>query len=187
MLEKVMNKVYQLLVLNLLFIVTSIPIFTLGSALVALFEASSVDPNSTVKTYFSAYKKSFKKANRIGSIFTLLIISVLVSSYLAPSILSLMLLYEVSMTFIMSCKLYFKFEYAHINLVKDAFLMTNGFIIGNIMLIGLAYALLQVSLYVPAVGIFLGFSIWGSVYSSLMEYEIKKTLKNKRGILNDTI
>lgn len=187
MLVKVMNQVYKLLLLNVLFIVTSIPVFTLGSAFTALFEASTVESSVCVKTYLKAYQKSFKKANRIGSVFIILLSSVVISSYFSPSILSLILFFEVGMTFLMSCKLYFKFEYAYINLVKDAFLMTNHLIIGNIMLIGLAYVLLKVSLYVPAVGIFLGFSIWGTIYSYFMTHEIEKILKSKRGILDDTI
>lgn len=65
-LMKFLGRVGDIIVLNLIFVVTSIPIFTIGTALSALYTVSmklvrGEDP-SIIREYLKAYKRNFKTA-----------------------------------------------------------------------------------------------------------------------------
>ena len=61
-----LNKMTDLLVLNLLFILTSIPIFTIGASLSAMYAVSlrsiRYGDGYVVRTYFKAFKQSFRQS-----------------------------------------------------------------------------------------------------------------------------
>ncbi len=62
----------DLLVLNLLFLLTSIPLVTVGTSLTALytvvFRIGTQEEGSVVRAYFSAFKSNFKNSTVIGLI-----------------------------------------------------------------------------------------------------------------------
>ena len=57
---RAMSRIADLMILNFLFILTSIPIFTIGAGLTALytvcFRLGTDDEGSTAKDYFRAFK-----------------------------------------------------------------------------------------------------------------------------------
>lgn len=63
---RLMTKVFDLMMLNMLFIMTSLPIVTIGSSLTALYastlEMAQKNENSVYKIYFTAFKDNFKQA-----------------------------------------------------------------------------------------------------------------------------
>ena len=65
----ILNKITDTIVLSLLFIVTSIPIVTIGSSLCALyymmFRIADDTEGHVVRGYFKAFKENFKKATPV--------------------------------------------------------------------------------------------------------------------------
>ena len=63
---RAMSRIADLMILNLLFLFTSIPIFTIGAGLTALytvcFRLGTDDEGSTAKDYFRAFKENFKQS-----------------------------------------------------------------------------------------------------------------------------
>lgn len=76
----------DLIVLNLLTILCSLPVLTLGAALTALNAAAirivRGEETAPVKDYFRAFRENFKKGTGMGLLF-LLIFAVLIADYLA--------------------------------------------------------------------------------------------------------
>lgn len=63
---RAVGKAFDLAVLNVLFIVTCIPVFTIGTAVTSLYQVMlklvKDEEGSIVKGYFGAFKENFKKA-----------------------------------------------------------------------------------------------------------------------------
>lgn len=70
-----LNRLADLMILNLLFLLTSIPIFTIGASLTALysvcFRLGTDREGSTFRDYFAAFKENFRQAT---SLFLLLLL-----------------------------------------------------------------------------------------------------------------
>lgn len=70
-----LNRFADLMILNLLFLLTSIPIFTIGASLTALysvcFHLGTDREGSTFRDYFAAFKENFRQAT---SLFLLLLL-----------------------------------------------------------------------------------------------------------------
>ena len=65
----ILNKITDTIVLSLLFIVTSVPIVTMGSSLCALyymmFRIADNTEGHIVRGYFKAFKENFKKSTPV--------------------------------------------------------------------------------------------------------------------------
>lgn len=74
-LMRCLNRLADLMILNLLFLLTSIPIFTIGASLTALysvcFRLGTDREGSTFRDYFAAFKENFRQAT---SLFLLLLL-----------------------------------------------------------------------------------------------------------------
>ena len=83
-----MSRVWDLMVLNLLFLITSLPIVTIGAASTALytvcFRFGTEREEGTVKSYFQAFRDNLKQSTALG-----LILAV----FLGLSLFSLMFFY----------------------------------------------------------------------------------------------
>ena len=66
-----LNRFADLMILNLLFLLTSIPIFTIGASLTALysvcFRLGTDREGSTFRDYFAAFKENFARLRRCFS------------------------------------------------------------------------------------------------------------------------
>ena len=64
---RLMTKIFDLMMLNMLFIITSLPIITIGASLTALYTATlqmaEKNEQSVYKAYFKSFKKNFKQAS----------------------------------------------------------------------------------------------------------------------------
>lgn len=76
-LYKYMMKLYDLIVLNLLFIITCLPIFTIGASLVALYDVTykmqTGDEQKVFKSFWVSFKKNWQQATAIWLLFLLLL------------------------------------------------------------------------------------------------------------------
>lgn len=76
--SKLMNKIADLFILNILWIFCSIPIITIGATTTALYSANlkliNNEEGSLIKTFFKSFKENFKKATIIWLI--ILVISI---------------------------------------------------------------------------------------------------------------
>ena len=74
-----LNRFSSLIILNLLFLCTSIPIFTIGASLAALYDVvfrlDTSREGKTVSTYFKAFRNNFRQSTPVWLIFLLLIIT----------------------------------------------------------------------------------------------------------------
>lgn len=72
-LYRAMTLIYQVVALNVLFLLTSLPIVTIGASIVALYHCtlkiSSGDDPALVPTYFKAFKQNFKQGTLAGIFF----------------------------------------------------------------------------------------------------------------------
>ena len=73
---RTMSRIADLMILNLLFIFTSIPIFTIGAGLAAMytvcFRLGTDEEGSTFKDYWKAFKENFKQATGLWLILLLI-------------------------------------------------------------------------------------------------------------------
>lgn len=76
--SRIMNKISDLFILNILWIFCSIPILTIGATTTALYSANlkliNNEEGNLIKTFFKSFKENFKKATIIWLI--ILIISI---------------------------------------------------------------------------------------------------------------
>ena len=74
---QILNRVTDLLVLNLLFVVTSIPVFTIGASMTAMytvcFRFGEDWEEGVWKTYFKAFRSNFRQATGIWLILALIL------------------------------------------------------------------------------------------------------------------
>lgn len=70
---QIISRITDLIVLNIIFLITSLPLFTIGSAITALytmcFRLMREEYSGVVKSYFSAFKSNFKQASAIWGLF----------------------------------------------------------------------------------------------------------------------
>ncbi len=100
------SSIVDLVILNLLFVITSLPVFTLGASVTALYSVTlrlvRNEESSIAKAYFRAFKKNFAQAT--GGFFLLGIPAVLmvlniVFTYGRPEV-SMMILFAASVFFL---------------------------------------------------------------------------------------
>ncbi|OON94060.1 MAG: hypothetical protein ATN32_01590 [Candidatus Epulonipiscium fishelsonii] len=78
-----LNKLGRIFILNLFFIVTCIPIFTIGASLTALYQSTLKMVKNTdeavLKVYFKAFKENFKQSTLTWLIFILMSVIIVVN------------------------------------------------------------------------------------------------------------
>lgn len=96
-----MGKLADLMILNLLFILTSLPIITIGTSLTALYAVSLKQSSGTstyiIKEYFNAWKINFKQSIILWT-FSLIAFSLLFMNLIVESNSSFTLLIRMIMT-----------------------------------------------------------------------------------------
>jgi uncharacterized membrane protein YesL len=74
-----LNRFSSLIILNILFLCTCIPIFTIGASLTALYDVvfrlDTPREGKTVSTYFQSFRKNFKQSTPVWLVFLLLIVT----------------------------------------------------------------------------------------------------------------
>jgi uncharacterized membrane protein YesL len=74
-----LNRFSSLVILNILFLCTSIPVFTLGASLTALYDVvfrlDTSREGKTVSAYFRAFRKNFRQSTPVWMVFLILFIA----------------------------------------------------------------------------------------------------------------
>ncbi len=171
-LQKFGSLIYRLLYLNVLFVVGSLPLFTIGTSFTALL--ACIEDES--KSFISEYKQHFKASQKMTWLMLPLIAGVVFASQ-QPNIISLVLMYEIFGVFVVSCQLIVHYSLPLLELMKNSFIVVNR-LYGHILLIMITgYALLKVGQRIPVIGIFMFFSIWSYLIVKIMHHGLEKIFK----------
>ena len=173
-----MMKVYDLIVLNLIFVVASLPLITIGASITALYDITlnmQMHRDKTIYTaYLNSFQKNFKQATQVW-IGSLLLISVAAAfaSLLHGNVLVLFLILGVivigMMALIYTFAMIAKFKNSTANMIRNGWLLAMEYMPYSIIMLSIAGILvIAVPLYCPWAGIlsiFLTFSLTAYIQS----------------------
>ena len=194
----------NLIIVNLLFIVTSIPVFTLGASLTALYRITIAilagDNPAIFKDYFRAFRDNFLKATLLELLYALVSAFfiaevVMVNTMLPPDLSWVQYIPYFFLGVILAHTLYSFpllawFEESFGQILKNGLLLSLTNMPVTIMYIvitgGLAYALWQFPSLTMSLLIFLGISIIAMFYSIFLKRIFEKlgaeiSFKDKEG------
>lgn len=162
--SQVMGRMFDLIVLNVLLIVCSLPVFTIGAALTAFYDMSlrmhRDEENSIVKGFFRAFKRDFKQATKIWLIF-LAVIAVSAGDIAAGRILAgygllipLRIIGGIQMFLVLlllpyACSLTARFENTTGGTLKNSIFLAIAHIPTSIMMLLLGSSGIWILLWVP--------------------------------------
>ncbi len=205
---KFLTGLCNLIIVNLLFILTCIPVFTIGASITALYRITisilAGDNPSVFREYFRSFKDNFAKATILELIYAaasafFIFELVMVNTMMSPEyswvqyIPSFFLLVILAHTFY-SFPLLAWFEESIKQIIKNAFLLTLTNMPVTIMYVvitaGLAYALWQLPSLTMSLIIFLGISIITMFYSIFLKRIFERlgakiSFKDREGIDTD--
>lgn len=179
---RIMGRVGDLILLNFIFLITCVPIITIGAATTALytvcFRFGTDREEGTVKSYFIAFKENFKQATVLWLIL-LLVLGTAVINFLVFFVMPAPLHYTCiffGMVFILAFfvvsyifPLLSQFESKSMMLFKNALIMSLGYLPRSLVIAALN--ILPFVLLLTAIYTFLQFSfIWFMLYFSTVAY-----------------
>ncbi len=181
-----LSRVFDLIVLNALFIVCCLPVFTIGASITAMYSVSLKMVRNEecyiVRPFFSSFKKNFKTATLLWIPILFVFAFFCADLYIIHNILDptyYFLRYPVMCLIIVLCSGYLYlypllsfFENSTRQLIKNAFLLSLGHLPTTIVVLCLHIFVLIVIYYVPSLLIpifslylFCGFSTMALLYS----------------------
>ena len=184
-----LGRVGDILLLNIVFVVTSIPVITIGTALSALYTVAmklvrGEDP-AIIKEYLKAYKRNFKPATICWLFMAVIGVLLFVdfrlvavfsgTAYTVMRLLLAMILGIWLLTFLYLFPYIARFENTILNSMKNALFLSVAHIPSTLMMLGVAIGLLIITLFTSKTcGIgtilwtFFGFAILSYVQSFLL-------------------
>lgn len=174
---------YRFMVLNTLFIITSIPVFSIGASSAALFAVIRdlrKGEDFYWKDYFKHFKENFVVATKVWIIdltfMTILTFNLMNAEAINPllTIIQIFIGFQLILITIYSFKLISKFELSHFQVIKNAWIIGNRFIGHSIGVLVLFYIALKVGMRVPVFMLFFYFSFVHIILDMLVEYIIDK-------------
>ena len=184
-----LGRVGDILLLNIVFVVTSIPVITIGTALSALYTVAmklvrGEDP-AIIKEYLKAYKRNFKPATICWLIMAVIGVLLFVdfrlvavfsgTAYTAMRLLLAMILGIWLLTFLYLFPYIARFENTILNSMKNALFLSVAHIPSTLMMLGVAIGLLIITLFTSKTFVigtilwtFFGFAILSYVQSFLL-------------------
>ena len=175
----VLNRIGSLIVLNLLTILCSLPLFTIGAAMTALYtmtmRIARGEEGAVLKGYFRAFKENFKQATILWLIFGSLMVFLAFDIYILreiPGNFGLayrILLFVLILSFAMECihifALQARFENTARNTAKNALLLCVGHFPQALLMLGVTISpLLLLSVTLRAVSVVFLVGISGPAY-----------------------
>ena len=186
---RAMSRIADLMILNLLFLLTSIPIFTIGAGLTALntvvFRLGTDEEGSTAKDYFRAFKENFGQSTGLFLILLLIMSTAFFNAALFYTMGGLFHLIWIIAAALLTLAV-FIFSYAFP--LMSQFNSNNRQIFKNSLLLSIAYlprSIIMALLYAlpvalvlqwPMVFLHMGF-IWFMLYFSSIVYLNSRLLK----------
>ena len=184
-----LGRVGDILLLNIVFVVTSIPVITIGTALSALYTVAmklvrGEDP-AIIKEYLKAYKRNFKPATICWLIMAVIGVMLFVdfrlvavfsgTAYTVMRLLLAMILGIWLLTFLYLFPYIARFENTILNSMKNALFLSVAHIPSTLMMLGVAIGLLIITLFTSKTFVigtilwtFFGFAILSYVQSFLL-------------------
>lgn len=182
---KLMTMLYQMIILNVLFIVFSLPIITIGNSYKALIycieELMKGQLEREFKCFFKAFKEDFIK-NMLMFLISVVIALVIINNiftgvtygrYWFFTILQIPLIIQLLLTMTF---LYFVNNHFSLSLLKTfkvSWILGNKHLSKSVVLMASAYALLKLGMYMPFILFFFYFSIYGLIHCVLLSKVIK--------------
>ena len=186
---RALSRVGDLMILNLLFLLSCVPIFTVGAAVTALyavcFRFDTKDEGYVLRGYFRAFRANFKQATILWLIllfcgaaaaFDAWLFLSFASALHYMSILFIALLLMVLLMTSMVFPLLSQFQNGNRNTLKNAMLLSLGYLPRSVLMVALAlfpFALLWMD---PDFFWYVGF-LWIALYFSAVAYLNTKLLK----------
>jgi uncharacterized membrane protein YesL len=176
-------KMFDLLILNMVFLISCLPIVTIGASLTALYSVTLKmvrnEESNVVKDFWSSLKKNLKQSSIIwfGALFVIAFFMFLAQTILSENsviLFPLLLLVTVSLlSFMYVFPLIAKFENSCLNILKNAFFISLHSAAYSILLFMITIVFVAV---IPIffqkflfIWLFLGFSTSAFVKSFLFE------------------
>lgn len=177
----VMTSLYQLLLLNALFILFSLPVITMGSAFKALLQCIQLmkenELNQEVPSFFKAFKDDFIKVTLsfllMAGILSLVCFNMLNGALLIKGswllyMIQVPLLVQIILTFNFLIIVHIHFDLSIIKAIKVAWIMSNRHLIKSVVYFVTGYLLIKIGLHMPFILIFLYFSIMAYLHHVLI-------------------
>ena len=183
----------NLIIVNLLFIITCIPVFTIGASLTALYRITIAilagDNPAIFRDYFKAFRYNFLKATLLelfyAAVSAFFIVQIVLCNLMLPPetarwvvFCPYFFLFVILANTLYSFPLLAWFEESFIQILKNSLLLSITNIPVTIMYIvitaGLAYALWQLPSLTMSLLIFMGISIIAAFYSLFLKRIFEK-------------
>ncbi len=188
----VMTTIYQLMILNIMFIVTSLPIITLGASTKALMgsirDLCKQELSSEMSTYFSYFKTDFKKSTScflilfvIYGIIALNFSTLRVTGW-AVVLIQIPILIQLVITHFMVGYVLLEWDLTIKKTLKVAWVLGNREIVKIIGCIGIGYFLLKISMYIPFVIIFFYVSLFALIQYFFCYSAIRNLKESERSL-----
>lgn len=189
MFMKVMSRIGDLLLLNFFFLLTCVPVFTIGTAVTALytvcFRFGTDREQGVIRSYFQAFRENWKQSTIVWTILLLFGISTCFNAYVfgcmsAPicyvSILFLILFTLVLLVGSYAFPLLSQFDNSILSTLKNALALSLGHLPRSLLIAALnvfPFVLLLTDLYLFLQAAF----IWVALYFAAAAYGSSQLLK----------
>lgn len=197
--SRFMTQVFRLIILNVVFIVTSLPVFTIGAGLTGLYAAllwREDDDGHTLGIYFSSFKKNFRQATLVwvpalalGAFFSwelYLVFHVLDPSFKLLQIPVWLMLFFVVSVLLYAFPLIARYEEKTGQLLKNCVLISVGNIPVTILFLVILFLLLDFGLHngtvmvvLFSIFLFMGFSLLILIFSFYLKRWVFPKLEKK--------
>ncbi len=195
-----LSYIFNLILLNILFILTSLPVVTIGASLTALYSVllwREEDDGYTVRIYFSSFKRNFRQATLIWvpCILGVLFLAYelyLVFQVLDPSLRFFQFPIWISLFLLVSILLYSfpmiaGYEQTIPQLLKNSILISVSNIVVTISVLVLSFLIVDISLHngewlvlFLSLYLFIGFALTVRVISFYLKHVFQKIEDKKK-------
>lgn len=177
-----LSRVADLMILNLLYVICCLPIFTIGSATTALyticFRFGTTRESGVVKPFFQAFRDNFKQSTVLWLLFlpvaALLIFNLIITFNMETLARYLFVFFALLLTIVLFAAAYAfpllsQFNNSSKQVIHNAFLLSIGYFPKSILIT--AVNILPVALFLRMPLFFLNVSfLWIVLYSSCAAY-----------------
>lgn len=166
---KVINLLRDVLLLSILWLIGSLPLITIGASTTALFYVCGKKVQQQkiqiTSEFIKSYKQNFKQSFAITIILAVLWFATITYLIMGLSFLNegfhwsivfiLLLCFETIMMTIYLCALLAKYELRTIQLIRNSFLFTHGYLFESIKAFGITISMLFCLMFIPGLIIIL--------------------------------
>ena len=177
--------VYETFMLNLLWVIGSLPVVTIGVSTSALYYVygKKISGNSynIYSDFIKGYKENFKQALPIGSVITIILslsiynifkLNKMGSAYLGLEGFQILIIFQILLISVFVFPLIVRFNMKFTDILKNSILLAYKHIIRSTISVAILIVLILFTIYKPSFGVFLA-----SSYVLVSTYLMEKALK----------